>query len=101
MTIAMWGIVHALQYKIWYTDCKTFHYFYYPAEMLLKEDVMEILPAVEEANSISEEMDKKVTFEAVIVSPEARGVINGRPEVGSSIDCISCTLIIQNQKGYR
>ena len=62
---------------------------------------MEILPAVEEANSISEEMDKKVTFEAVIVSPEARGVINGRPEVGSSIGYISCTLIIQKEKGYR
>ena len=50
--------------------------------MLLKEDVMEILPSIEEANSISEEMDKKVEFEAVIVSPEARGVIHGRSEVG-------------------
>lgn len=49
--------------------------------MLLKEDVLEILPSIEEANSISEEMDKKMTFEAVIVSPEARGVADGRPEV--------------------
>lgn len=49
--------------------------------MLLKEDVMEILPAIEEANSISEEMDKKVVFEAIIVSPESRGVIQGRSEV--------------------
>lgn len=50
-------------------------------EMLLKEDILELLPAVEEANSISEEMDKKMEFDAVIVSPESRGVISGKPEV--------------------
>ena len=42
---------------------------------------MEILPAIEEANSISEEMDKKMKFEALIVSSEARGELKGRPQV--------------------
>ena len=50
-------------------------------EMLLKEDVLETLPAVEAANSISEEMDKKMTFEAVMVPAESRGQLTGRPEV--------------------
>lgn len=50
-------------------------------DMLLQEDLMEMLPGVEEANSISEELDKKLKFEAVVVSAEARGELKGRPEV--------------------
>ena len=49
--------------------------------MLLQESLMEILPAVSEANSISEELDKKKKFEAMVVSPEARGVLKGKTEV--------------------
>lgn len=40
-----------------------------------------MLPAVEEANAISEELDKKRRFEIMIVSPEARGELSGRTEV--------------------
>jgi hypothetical protein len=40
-----------------------------------------MLPAVEEANSISEELDKKRKFDLMIVSPEARGELSGRTEV--------------------
>jgi len=50
-------------------------------EFLLKEDMIEILPAIEEANSISEEMDKKLRFEAAVVSAESRGELTGRPQV--------------------
>ncbi|CAH1773103.1 unnamed protein product [Owenia fusiformis] len=50
-------------------------------DMLLQEDLMEVLPAIEEANSISEELDKKLKFDAIVVSPEARGDIKGRSEV--------------------
>ena len=50
-------------------------------DMLLQESLMEILPAVSEANSISEELDKKKKFEAMVVSPEARGVLKGKTEV--------------------
>ncbi|ESO96408.1 hypothetical protein LOTGIDRAFT_115884, partial [Lottia gigantea] len=50
-------------------------------EALLKEDIVEMMPAVEEANSISEELDKKMKFELMVVSPEARGELRGRTEV--------------------
>ena len=50
-------------------------------DMLIQEDLIEILPAVEEANSISEQLDKKKQFEVVLVSPEARGEVNGRMQV--------------------
>ena len=49
--------------------------------MLLQEDLMDILPAVNEANAISEELGKNVAFEVVILSPEARGESSGRTEV--------------------
>lgn len=39
------------------------------------------MPAVEEANAISQELDKKMKFESMIVSPEARGEQTGRTEV--------------------
>lgn len=50
-------------------------------DVLLQEDLLEMLPAVEEANSISEELDKKRKFDLMIVSPEARGELSGRTEV--------------------
>ena len=50
-------------------------------DMLLQEDLMDMRPAVEEANSISEELDKKKQFEMMLVSPEARGELKGRSEV--------------------
>ncbi|XP_064643927.1 kinesin-like protein KIF28 isoform X2 [Lineus longissimus] len=50
-------------------------------EMLLQEDLVEMLPAVEEANAISVELDKRKKFEVMIVSPEARGDLKGRSEV--------------------
>ena len=50
-------------------------------DVLLQEDLLEMLPAVEEANSISEELDKKRKFDIMIVSPEARGELTGRTEV--------------------
>lgn len=43
--------------------------------------MLEIMPAVEEANAISQELDKKMKFESMIVSPEARGEQTGRTEV--------------------
>ncbi|XP_076437363.1 kinesin-like protein KIF28 [Babylonia areolata] len=50
-------------------------------ESLLQEDIMELMPAVEQANSISEDLDKKLKFDLMVVSPEARGELNGRTEV--------------------
>ncbi|XP_038058147.1 kinesin-like protein KIF28P [Patiria miniata] len=50
-------------------------------DMLLQEDLVEMIPAVEEANAISEELDQKVKFEIVVMSPKARGLAHGRTEV--------------------
>ena len=50
-------------------------------DLLIQEDLIEMLPAVEEANSISEELDRKKKFEVLLVSPEARGELKGRTKV--------------------
>lgn len=48
-------------------------------DMQLQEDLIEIIPMVNEVNAISEELDKKTWFEIVLISPQARGdVVNKR-----------------------
>ena len=42
-------------------------------DMQLQEDLIEIIPMVNEVNAISEELDKKTWFEIVLISPQARG----------------------------
>ena len=46
-----------------------------------------MIPALEEANAISEELDKKVKFEIVVLSAKARGLTSGRTEVEHVIIC--------------
>jgi len=48
--------------------------------MLLREDLADLMPMVNEANAISQELDKKVSFEVTVVSAKARGLSEGRPE---------------------
>ncbi|XP_046575245.1 kinesin-like protein KIF28P [Haliotis rubra] len=50
-------------------------------DLLLQEDLIQLLPMVNEANAMSEELDKKVKFEIALVSPQARGLPHGRTEV--------------------
>ncbi|XP_033624378.1 kinesin-like protein KIF28P [Asterias rubens] len=50
-------------------------------DLLLQEDLVELIPAVEEANAISEELDQKCKFEIVVMSAKARGLAHGRTEV--------------------
>ncbi|XP_076461788.1 kinesin-like protein KIF28 [Babylonia areolata] len=50
-------------------------------DLLLQEDLIELLPMVNEANAMSEELDKKVKYELALVSPQARGLKEGRTEV--------------------
>jgi len=56
----------------------------YPDDAILQQDLIEIMPGVEEANSISEAMEKGRRFDLVIVAPEARGELSGRTEVRCS-----------------
>lgn len=49
--------------------------------LLLQEDLIHMLPMVNEANAMSEELDKKVKFEIALIAPQARGLKEGRTEV--------------------
>ncbi len=49
--------------------------------VLLQEDLIDTMPAVEEANSISEELDKKVKFEIILISPQMLGKMQSKCEV--------------------
>ncbi len=51
---------------------------------LLQEDILDTMPAIEEANSISEELDKKVKFELMLISPKALGKLKTKTEVQNS-----------------
>ncbi|XP_067130664.1 kinesin-like protein KIF28 isoform X2 [Centruroides vittatus] len=48
---------------------------------LLNKDLLEVLPGVEEANAISEELDKRVKFEILLIAPQLLGKLTGRTEV--------------------
>ncbi|XP_047482876.1 kinesin-like protein KIF28P isoform X3 [Penaeus chinensis] len=46
----------------------------------VQQDLMEVMLAVEEANSISEELDRMVKFEIMLVSPQVLGQQGGKTE---------------------
>jgi pSer/pThr/pTyr-binding forkhead associated (FHA) protein len=50
-------------------------------QALLNKDLLEIIPAVDEANGISEELEKNVRFEIMLVSPQFLGKVGERTEV--------------------
>ncbi|KAL4229280.1 hypothetical protein ACF0H5_012320 [Mactra antiquata] len=50
-------------------------------DAILQQNLIETMPGVEEANSISQALDKRKRFDMIIVSPEARGELSGRTEV--------------------
>jgi len=68
-------------------------------EAILQQDLIEIMPGVEEANSIGEALDKNRRFDLVIVSPEARGELTGRTEVRTYVIYLSicCNKYRQHQ----
>lgn len=54
---------------------------YFTEDLLLQEDLIQIWPMINEANAMSEELDKKVKFEIILIAPQARGKKEGRTEV--------------------
>ena len=48
---------------------------------ILNKDLMEVLPGIEEANAISEELEKNVRFEIMLVAPQFLGKSSERTEV--------------------
>ncbi|PAA70567.1 hypothetical protein BOX15_Mlig025022g1 [Macrostomum lignano] len=56
-------------------------------DMLLMDDLVKLYPQVQEANAMSEELDRRVRFELVLMSPQGRGLREneGRTEVYISL----------------
>ena len=48
---------------------------------MIQDDLLEVMGAVEEANSISGELDKRVKFELMLVSPQVLGKQSKKTEV--------------------
>ncbi|KHN89067.1 hypothetical protein Tcan_17986 [Toxocara canis] len=51
------------------------------AELILEEDLINLLPNVYRANSMSKELKRNVNFEIALVAPEARGLTDGLTEL--------------------
>ncbi|VDM51050.1 unnamed protein product [Toxocara canis] len=51
------------------------------AELILEEDLINLLPNVYRANSMSKELKRNVNFEIALVAPEARGLTDGLTEI--------------------
>ncbi|VDD90619.1 unnamed protein product [Enterobius vermicularis] len=51
------------------------------ADLILEEDMIQIMPNVIRANSISQELKRNVRFEIVLLAPEARGLGEGLTEI--------------------
>ena len=80
---------------------------------MLHEDLIDVMPAVEEANSISEELDKRVKFEIILIAPnmlgklkhkhegfEDRDKTSSQPEVGCTIMQLKFCDILLSCKKY-
>lgn len=50
-------------------------------DKLLQQDLIDLIPMVEEANAMSEELNRRVKFEIKMLSATARGLQHGRTEV--------------------
>lgn len=50
-------------------------------DQLLQDEVINILPLVQNVNAMAVEMHKPMAFSMMLVSPEARGLDYGRTEV--------------------
>lgn len=52
---------------------------------LLNKDLMEVLPGIEEANAISDELERNTRFEVMLVAPQILGKSSDRTEVMDSL----------------
>lgn len=50
-------------------------------QALLNAELLELIPSVDEANAISEELEKMTHFEIILVAPMFLGKIGRKPEV--------------------
>ena len=50
-------------------------------DLLLQEDLIQVMPMINEANAMSEEMDRKMVYDIALVTAQARGEKDGKTEV--------------------
>uniref|UniRef100_H2YJV4 Kinesin-like protein 6 n=1 Tax=Ciona savignyi TaxID=51511 RepID=H2YJV4_CIOSA len=50
-------------------------------DIQLQEDLLQIMPLVNEANAMSEELDQRMLYEIALISPQVRGLKDGKTEV--------------------
>ena len=50
-------------------------------DMMLEDDLADLMPAIMEANQISQDLDMKKTFETCVTTAESRGELKGRRQV--------------------
>ena len=56
-------------------------FFFHSEDMILQEDLIQMMPMINEANAISEELDRKMVYEIVLIGPQGRGLTEGKTEV--------------------
>ena len=59
---------------------------------LLQKDLMEVLPGIDEANAIADELEKNVRFESLLVCPQFLGKDTDRTEVYIKLRNVSSAL---------
>ncbi|PIK54089.1 hypothetical protein BSL78_09017 [Apostichopus japonicus] len=50
-------------------------------DLLLQQELVELMPHVNEANAMSDELKKRIRFEIVLISPQSQGLSHGRTQV--------------------
>uniref|UniRef100_A0A1I8IKH8 Kinesin-like protein 6 n=1 Tax=Macrostomum lignano TaxID=282301 RepID=A0A1I8IKH8_9PLAT len=66
-------------------------------DMLLMDDLVKLYPQLQEANAMSEEMDRRVWFELVLVSAQGRGLREGE---GRTEVCVSVQNLDNNNEFF-
>ena len=62
-------------------------------DLIMEDDLGDLLPRIEEANTISEALDMHRTFETVITTPSSRGELKGHKAVRNTDCCAYICLV--------
>lgn len=69
-------------------------FFFCSEDKLLQQDLIDLIPLVEEANAMSEELNRRVKFEIKMLSATARGLHHGRTEVSLDFNVTLCVMLL-------
>jgi hypothetical protein len=66
-------------------------------QAILSKDLLEVLPAIEEANGISEELERNTRFEVMLIAPQILGKTTDRTEVSQAPRLFFCYKTVQTE----